>query len=275
MLFCFFILCLHNKKLKKLYMRVFYIIHIVFLSMLFLSCEEEEGVTQSSVTARVQVIHNSADLAAQSVDIYLNNDLLLDNFSFRTASPFVDVPAGEEITIGVAPSTSMSASQSIVSYNYNLTEDKKYVLIASGHISPFGYTPLKNFSVEVCDMGRENASNASNTDLLVFHGATDAPTVDVVETGVGAGTIVNNMSYKDFTSYLELSTANYTIDIRDESGLNTVATYQAPLSNLNLMGGAGVVVASGFLNPSKNSNGEAFGLFVALPSGGDLVALPN
>ena len=243
--------------------------------MLFLSCEEEEGVTQSSVTARVQVIHNSADLAAQSVDIYLNNDLLLDNFSFRTASPFVDVPAGEEITIGVAPSTSMSASQSIVSYNYNLTEDKKYVLIASGHISPFGYTPLKNFSVEVYDMGRENASNASNTDLLVFHGSTDAPTVDVVETGVGAGTIVNNMSYKDFTSYLELSTANYTIDIRDESGLNTVATYQAPLSNLNLMGGAGVVVASGFLNPSKNSNGEAFGLFVALPSGGDLVALPN
>lgn len=256
-------------------MRVFYIIHIVFLSMLFLSCEEEEGVTQSSVTARVQVIHNSADLAAQSVDIYLNNDLLLDNFSFRTASPFVDVPAGEEITIGVAPSTSMSASQSIVSYNYNLTENKKYVLIASGHISPFGYTPLKNFSVEVYDMGRENASNASNTDLLVFHGSTDAPTVDVVETGVGAGTIVNNVSYKDFTSYLELSTANYTIDIRDESGSNTVATYQAPLSNLNLMGGAGVVVASGFLNPSKNSNGEVFGLFVALPSGGDLVALPN
>ena len=274
MLICFFVLCLHNKNLKKLYMKGLYIIQIVLLSLFFLSCAEE-GVTQGSVTARVQVIHNSADLAAQSVDIYLNNDLLLDNFSFRTASPFVDVPAGEEITIGVAPSTSMSASQSIVSYSYNLTEDKKYVLIASGHISPFGYTPLKNFSVEVCDMGRENASNASNTDLLVFHGATDAPTVDVVETGVGAGTIVNNMSYKDFTSYLELSTANYTIDIRDESGLNTVATYQAPLSNLNLMGGAGVVVASGFLNPSNNSNGEAFGLFVALPSGGDLVALPN
>ena len=29
-----------------------------------------------------------------------------------------------------------------------------------------------------------------------------------------------------------------------------------------------------FLNPSNNSNGEAFGLLVALPSGGDLVALP-
>ena len=40
------------------------------------------------------------------------------------------------------------------------------------------------------------------------------------------------------------------------------------------MGASGVVVASGFLDPTSNSNGEAFGLFVALPSGGDLVALP-
>ena len=251
------------------------IFKLIAISLIFTSCEEEEVIAQNSATARVQVIHNSADIATQSVDVYLNNDLLLDNFNFRTASPFIDVPAGKEITIGVAPSTSMSASQSIVSYSYNLAENKKYILIASGLISPFGYTPLKNFSIEVYDMGRENANNASNTDLLVFHGSTDAPTVDVIETGIGAGTIVNNASYKDFTSYLELATANYTLDIRDEFGLNTVATYQAPLSNLNLMGGAGVVVASGFLNPSNNSNGEAFGLFVALPSGGDLVALPN
>jgi len=33
-------------------------------------------------------------------------------------------------------------------------------------------------------------------------------------------------------------------------------------------------VASGFLNPSNNSNGPAFGLYVALPSGGELVGLP-
>ena len=33
--------------------------------------------------------------------------------------------------------------------------------------------------------------------LLIHHGSTDAPTVDVVETGVGAGTIVDNASYKD------------------------------------------------------------------------------
>ena len=47
-----------------------------------------------SQTARVQVIHNSADPAANVVDIYLNDDLLINDFKFRTASPFIDAPSG-------------------------------------------------------------------------------------------------------------------------------------------------------------------------------------
>jgi hypothetical protein len=53
-----------------------------------------------------------------------------------------------------------------------------------------------------------------------------------------------------------------------------VVSYQAPLNTLNLQGTALTVVASGFLNPANNSNGPAFGLWVALPSGGALVELP-
>jgi hypothetical protein len=169
----------------------------------------------------------------------------------------------------------MSSSQALASFNYTLEENATYILVANGVVSPVGYSPIKNFTIEVFGMGREIANNASNTDLLVLHGSTDAPTVDVVETGVGAGTIIDNASYGDFAGYLELATADYTLEIRDESGQTTVASYEAPLSTLNLMGASGVVVASGFLNPTNNSNGEAFGLFVALPSGGDLVALPT
>ena len=250
------------------------ILKVVMLSLVFSSCEKEEEMIQDPATARVQVIHNSADQAASSVDIYLNDALLLDDFSFRTASPFINAPAGEEFTISIAPSTSMSVSQALVSYSYTLEESGTYILIANGLISQTGYSPLKNFSIEVYAAGREAANSDSNTDLLVFHGATDAPTVDVVETGVGAGTIVDNASYNDFTNYLELGTLDYVLEIRDQSGQTTVASYDAPLSSLGLMGSAAVVVASGFLNPANNSNGESFGLFVALPSGGDLVALP-
>ncbi len=45
-----------------------------------------------AATARLQVIHNAADPAAEAVDIYVNGDLFLPGFAFRTASAFVDVP---------------------------------------------------------------------------------------------------------------------------------------------------------------------------------------
>ncbi|HEX2616991.1 MAG TPA: T9SS type A sorting domain-containing protein, partial [Flavobacteriales bacterium] len=42
---------------------------------------------------------------------------------------------------------------------------------------------------------------------------------------------------------------------------------------LGLDGAAITVFASGFLTPANNSNGPAFGLWVALASGGDLIPL--
>jgi hypothetical protein len=123
-------------------------------------------------------------------------------------------------------------------------------------------------------MGREAATSASNTDVLVFHGSTDAPVVDVVEVGAGAGTIVDDLAYGDFAGYLELPTANYTLSIKDETGSSTVASYAAPLAELGLNGAALSVVASGFLNPGNNNNGPAFGLYVALAGGGSLIQLP-
>ncbi|WP_462281148.1 T9SS type A sorting domain-containing protein, partial [Salinivirga cyanobacteriivorans] len=63
------------------------------------------------------------------------------------------------------------------------------------------------------------------------------------------------------------------LEVRDETGTSTVAAYEAPLATLGLDDAAITVLASGFLNPANNSDGEAFGLYVALPSGGQLVAL--
>ncbi len=223
--------------------------------------------------ARIQVIHNSPDAAANMVDIYLNSTLLLDDFTFRTASPFIDAPAGTQFTIGVAPANSTMSSQAIVTVPLTLTAGETYVAIANGIVSPSGYSPATAFSLDVYNMGRETANIAGNTDVLVFHGSTDAPTVDVVEST--AGNVVNNASYGDFAGYLELPTADYTLNVQDQNNTTTVAAYQAPLSTLGLTDNALVVVASGFLNPAVNSNGPAFGLWVALAAGGALIPLPT
>ncbi len=67
-------------------------------------------------TARLQVIHNAADPGAAAVDIYLNGNLLLDNFGFREATPYIDAPAGTPINIGVAGPNSTSAADTLKNF---------------------------------------------------------------------------------------------------------------------------------------------------------------
>ena len=228
-------------------------------------------------TARVQIIHNSADDIATEVDVYLNGDLLVDDFAFRTATPFIDAPAGVPLVIDIAPGASMGVEESIATFPLTLMDGSTYIVVADGitGLSPTDYSPAPAFNLEIYDMGREEASMAMNTDVLVHHGSTDAPTVDVFESSVPAGTIVDNASYPAFAGYLELATGNYTLEIQDETGSVVVASYEAPLAALELEGVALTVVASGFLDPSVNGDGPAFGLWVALPTGGDLIELPK
>ncbi len=182
-------------------------------------------------TAKIQVIHNSADAAASTVDVYLNGGLAIDDFAFRTATPFIDVPAGVQIDVAIAPSTSTSVSDAIATFSYTLTQDEKYVIVANGIVSGTGYSPAIPFDLHVFAGGRESATTSTNTDLLVCHGSTDAPAVSVWETGVGAGQLFNNFVYSDFEGYLELPTNNYVIEVRDDAGTTTLACYETATFN--------------------------------------------
>ncbi len=224
--------------------------------------------------ARLQVIHNSADAAAAEVDVYLNGNLLVDDFAFRTATPFIDIAAGLEHAIAIAPGTSTSVNDAIATFPVAFDADETYVVVANGIVSASGYSPATPFNLHVLPEAREFAADMNTVDVVVFHGVTDAPDVDVVETAFNAGTLVDDLAYSVFSNYLELDVENYAIDVRTADQSATVASYSVPLESLNLGGVAITVIASGFLNPANNSNGSSFGLWVALPSGGNLVSLP-
>lgn len=222
--------------------------------------------------ARVQLIHNSADAAVALVDLYADGELQLEDVAFRTATPFMDAPAGVDINLVITPAN--APIEQGVPVTVNFTDGMTYVVVAAGNVSTEGYEPDVPFGLYVYEFGQEAAVNPANTDVLVFHGSTDAPTVTVWETGVGVGQIISDFSFGDFAGYLSLPLNNYVLEIRDESGANTVAAYSAPLATLGLQGEALTVLASGFLNPASNSDGPAFGLYAALAAGGALVELP-
>jgi hypothetical protein len=200
----------------------------------------------------------------------------VDNFNFRTASPFVDVQARVDAVVTVAAPTSTDTSNAVAQFNLNLMEDSIYIAIANGIVSASGYTPNQAFSLDILLSARESALNSANTDILIHHGSTDAPGVDVVETSVPSGTIVDNLAYTEFTDYLSLPAANnYSIDLFDSTQTTLIGSYSVPLSALSLAGEAITVVASGFADTTQNSNGPAFGLYVATSAGGTLIALPT
>ena len=228
----------------------------------------------SQETAYVQIIHNVADAAAAKVDIYVDGQLALDDFEFRQATEYLPFVAGVDFKVAIQPANSTSAENPLAEFTYNLESDGIYTIIATGIVSGEGYEPSPSFNLAVFAGSRIVADDPLNIDVLVYHGSTDAPTVDVVETLVGAGTIINDLSYGEFSDYLELPNADYVLEIRDETGEVTVASYAAPLKTLNAQGAAITVFASGFLNPSNNSNGPAFGLFAALADG-TVIELPS
>jgi Domain of unknown function (DUF4397) len=202
-------------------------------------------------TARVQIIHNAP---TPTVDIYAGTAKLLDNFAFRTATPFIDVPAGDVIAIGVALGNSASSADAIATFPVKFDAGKTYVVVATGIV---GGTP--GFTLKVFDAGKETAA-AGNVGILFFHGSPDAPTVDVV---TGGQTLINDASYTDFKGYLEVPAASYDLSVKPGADTTTVASYRADLSFWN--GKTAVIFASGFLTGGKEPGFEPW---VALSNGG-------
>lgn len=225
-------------------------------------------------TAELQVIHNSADPAAASVDVYVNGTLALDNFAFRTATPFIALPSGVLLNVGVATGTSTSVNDTLKNFQITLTSGKRYVAIANGVLNPANFVANPDgestaFTLFIEDNIQNAATQPTNVDFIAVHGSSDAPTVDVIARNVA--TLVDNATYSDITGYISVPPASYTLDVTPAAGSPIVASFTADLTSL--AGGSAVVFASGFLDPTQNQNGPAFGLFAALANG-TVVQLP-
>jgi hypothetical protein len=220
--------------------------------------------------ARVQLIHNSADAMADIVDVYVNNDLLLDDVPFLTATTFMDAPANLPLDIGIAPKNSLSSTDTF--YNFHTTFDsaKTYILVAHGIESATGYNPAPPFDIKVYNQAKETPSSGS-TDILFMHGSTDKPGYSIDQ---GTNNWVSNIYDGDFSSsYTTKASNDYIITLKDVSNPNDTLRYNAALQTLSLSGKAITILGCGFKNPGNNSNGLPFKLYVATADGGNLIPL--
>lgn len=215
----------------------------------------------SQQTAQVQIIHNSP---SPTVDIWVNGGKFLPDFAFRTATPFVEVPAGVPLEIGVAPAPSNDPSEIIATFPVTLEADENYVVIANGVVGD----PNTPFNLEIISSARTTAQDPDLVDLTVFHGSPDAPAVDVFARDIAQ--LVDELAFAQSSGYISVPEDTYILDITAAGSPDIVASYVADLNGL--AGGAGLVFASGYLNPAMGQ--PAFGLFVVLPDG-SIIELPS
>lgn len=218
---------------------------------------------------RFQLIHNAADPVLAQVDIHpggfpTSDPLQLD---FRQAIPavFLEGPAGASVQVYVSArgNTSSSLAQTTLTLP---PAGQNTAMFVQGVIntSQFAANPDgRPIGLELVTLtGLQGVTPTGTMKVIPFHGATDAPTVDVEIVGVGT---VTGLGYKDAGPVVTLP-SSVAGTIRIKQGSAVVATFTLSAAQNRDTTGA-IIFASGFLSPAGNQNGPAFGLYIVYPTG--------
>ncbi len=224
-------------------------------------------------TSAFQLIHNCADTAADSVDVYLNGEMIYQNFAFRNATPALILFAHAPYDIALAHKNSTSVNDTFWHNRFVFQPDTFYIATMSGLINPGNYAANpdgKNTSFDVLMKTPAQYTSSSNVnfDFFLIHGATDAPAVDL--TPEGGPTVITGAHYGDETNYISFPPDFYTFNLNDTTG-NFLGGYFANFPAY--AGQSGVLLVSGFLNPAANNNGPGLGLYMVPIAGGPFVPL--
>lgn len=227
-------------------------------------------------STRLQLIHNSADSELDSLDVYLNETLFIDNLGFRNATTFLDVP---EPTGTTPHKLYVCRKNSVDTTNYLYRADsipagENVVGVISGVVNVGNYFPARLFTIYFNPQARLSAEQANQRDLCFFHGSDDSPTIDVAEvTNIFPIIWADDLSYGSFSTYTSRDSGIYRIGLLDEETVILALSYAGFFHTPETEGKAYTLILSGFQIPESNSNGPLVSLFMTDSAGGELQEL--
>jgi hypothetical protein len=205
--------------------------------------------TNGGETALLQVLHLSNDANAATVDVYVNGDLLLDDLDYKEGTNFFPVPVGVELAISITPGDSTDEAFGVTLGDDALTADTNYIAIATGSLDPADAGTAQEFTLDILGDVATESDDAAAAELTIYHGALDAPAVDVVVDNDTENPAVDGFEYRD-AEVISGDLGGFTLgtiglfDIYVDANDAFFAGVQTPdLSGLN--GGAALVAAIG------------------------------
>ncbi len=128
-----------------------------------------------STAAKVQVIHASPD--APAVNVFVDGATLLENFDYATASPRLDIQAGD-LNVDVQAILPDGTTPSVIGpTDVDISGEFLYTILAFGDVSEIGPRIMPRGLDEI---------DSGNFRAQLIHAAPDAPMVDVYVTAPGA-----------------------------------------------------------------------------------------
>ncbi len=231
----------------------------------------------------VQLIHNAPDPAIAVVDVYVNGELIADDTTFRSASPFVAFTAGTEVTVVIADSNSADATPLAPAATTTFIVDAgdRIAVVVGGVVDTAQFAPgVQALALDVIEDVQSSAEEGllpTQYSFALYQGAADVGVVFATVTGAFAG----NVAYGALTSYLALERGVSALAIATSFDTSlrpyqTSATGSPIAAPTGVPGGTALMaLTSGFNDPVANNNGPALAVVAALPTGGPLYVLDS
>ncbi len=181
----------------------------------------------ADTTSYIRVIHASPDIGTATV--FVDGDMLLNNFQFGTVTPYAPLPAGpHKVQVGLIGTGPGAAT---ITQTVQIQPGVPYTVAALG-------TAATGFSLQV--FIDDNLVVSGSAKLRVYHLSPGTGTVSVATNG---STVINAISYQQASSYLSEPAGAYTFDV-SSSESNTTLPVSAKLD----MNTVTSVFAIGLLN---------------------------
>ena len=220
-------------------------------TFVYAAADGRGGLDEATVTvtvsadAAVQFIHNA--LPASPVDVYVNDTRVLDDFDFRTATPYLEVPAGDAL-VDVTDGGAADNSAPFFTTTLSLTPQETYIAIANGVAG-------QNFDILVKADARPAADDTSKAEFFIAHGVLDAPAsgvdvrlLDPFNENLPSQTLADDINFEELSDYLSLDPALFNIDA---TSFNGSTVYDAYHFDLEAFGGKTfTLLLSGLLSPA-------------------------
>lgn len=224
----------------------------------------------TSATTSFKLIHNSSDVDLQEVDVYWNNQRVIDDLPFRHSSSIAKRRfVNDDIVIGIAPANSVSSSDVVFNYSFQPQSSDTALFVLNGLSNAQGYSYYQPLSLTQLWYPLDTALQMNDKKVVLMNGITDSSPFDLVTSDQVS--LIDNTAYGTVYDF-DVLNENQIWTLRNQASTYEIACYDLPIQSL--ANPSLLVLGSGFFHPEINNNGADYGLWVDTASyGGPLVEL--